>query len=63
MENKMIKFDKPLFSIKSLFLFGIIVIATSIILSCFVSANADGAEKVEYIEFPPVYITATPLVD
>ena len=63
MENEMIKFDKPLFSLKWLSIFGAIVIATSLALGLFVSTDADGAENVEYMEFPPVYITATPLVD
>jgi len=59
----MIKFDKPLFSLKWLSIFGAIVIAASLMLGFFASADADGAESVEYIEFPPVYITATPLID
>lgn len=59
----MIKFDKPLFSIKWLSIFGAIVIATSFGLEFFFSTDADGAENVEYMEFPPVHIIATPLVD
>lgn len=59
----MIKFDKPLFSIKWLSIFGVIVIATSLALGFFVSTDADGAENVECIEFPPIYIVATPLED
>lgn len=60
----MIKFNKPLFSLKWLSIFGAIVVATSFVLGFFVSTDADGAENsenVEYMEFPTVYITATPL--
>lgn len=59
----MIKFDKPLFSLKWLSIFGVIVFATSFGLVFFASADADGVENVEYVEFPPVYIVATPLED
>ena len=64
MENKMIKFNKPLFSLKSLSIFGAIVIVALLTLGFFFSTDADGAEEnVQYIDFPPLLVKAKPIIE
>lgn len=58
----MINFNKSFFSLKWLSAFGALIIATLFTLSFFFSTDADGAkENVQYVEFPPAYITAGPI--